>query len=159
MNEIKDLLKFKKVAFLTPFVQISIMILIFIAIAVLSKLSIIKTGLLFGKPNSFYKETLFAPIYEELIFRGVIFGLLLKNYSLVKSIIFTGLLFGIWHIKNLIFDDPIHVLKQVCYAGLFLSPVLCLITNETKTIWIGSIIHFLNNGTLFLLYYLEIQLN
>jgi membrane protease YdiL (CAAX protease family) len=52
-----------------------------------------KTGLLFGRPNSFYLETLFAPIYEEIIFRGVILGLLLKHYSLAKAIIFSSLLF------------------------------------------------------------------
>lgn len=86
-NIISEYLRFRKIWIFTPFIQIAIIILCFITIVIIGKLDLLKTGLLFGRPNSFYLETLFAPIYEEIIFRGVIFGLLLNRYSLIKSLI------------------------------------------------------------------------
>ena len=145
--------RFKKVWFLSPFIQILIMAILFISIVILGKLCIIKTGLLFGRPDSFYLETLFAPIYEEIIFRGIIFGLLLKHYSLVKAIIFSSILFGLWHLKNIFFVDTIQLLKQICYTGLIFGPIMCWITSKTKTIWIVSIIHYLNNAIAFFMVY------
>lgn len=149
--------RFKKVWFLSPFIQILIMAILFISIAILGKLCILKTGLLFGRPNTFYLETLFAPIYEEIIFRGIIFGLLLKHYPLAKAILFSSLLFGLWHLKNIFFIDTVEVLKQMCYTGFIFGPIMCLIAYKTKTIWIASIIHYLNNGiSFFIIYYTSI---
>lgn len=146
-------LRFKKVWFLSPFIQIVLLAILFISIAILGKLCIVKTGLLFGKPHSFYLETLFAPIYEEIIFRGIIPGLLLKHYSLAKAILFASLLFGLWHLKNIFFIDTVELLKQICYTGFIFAPIMCLITYKTKTIWIASIIHYVNNGIAFFMIY------
>jgi len=150
-----DYLKFKKVWILTPIAQITLMVLFFISIAILGKFCIIKTGLLFGKPNSFYLETLFAPIYEEIIFRGILLGLFMKQYSLIKSIVFTSILFGIWHLKNIFFVDIEELIKQIIYTGLVFGPVMCYLTYKTKTIWIASIVHYLNNFIMFLLVYFK----
>lgn len=148
-----EYLKFKKVWIFTPFVQISILILFFAIIAILGKMSVVKTGLLFGGPTSSYMAVLFAPVYEEIIFRGFIFGLLVKHFSLAKAIIYSSLLFGIWHLKNIFFVDPIYLVKQICYTGFIFAPIMCLITYRTKTIWIASILHYLNNVILFLMFY------
>jgi len=153
MDNTNEYLKFKKVWILTPFVQISILILFFLAIAILGKMCLVKTGLLFGKPLFFYLAVLFAPVYEEIIFRGFIFGLLAKHISLVKAIIYSSLLFGIWHLKNIFFVDTIFLVKQICYTGFIFAPIMCLITYKTKTIWIASILHYLNNFITFILFY------
>jgi len=150
-----DYLKFKKVWILTPFAQITLMVLFFISIAILGKFCLMKTGLLFGRPNSYYLETLFAPIYEEIIFRGIMLGLFLKQFSLFKSIVFTSILFGIWHLKNIFFVDVEDLIKQIIYTGLVFGPVMCFLTYKTKTIWIASIIHYLNNLIMFLLFFLK----
>ena len=131
------------------------MAILFISIAILGKLCIMKTGLLFGKPNTFYLETLLSPIYEEIIFRGVVFGLLLRHYSLIKAIIFSSLLFGLWHLKNIFFVDTVELLKQICYTGLIFGPIMSWITYKTKTIWISSIIHYLNNTIIFFMVYYD----
>jgi membrane protease YdiL (CAAX protease family) len=145
---------FKKAWYISPWLQVSLLLAAFIFIAVLGKFCLLKTGLLFGKPNSFYLETLFAPIYEEIIFRGIVLGALLKHFSVLKAIIFTSLLFGIWHLKNIFFVEPAEVLRQICYAGFVFGPVLAWATYRTQTIWIASVIHYINNGVLFLIYYL-----
>ena len=150
-----DYLKFKKIWILTPFFQVILMVLFFISIAILGKFCIMKTGLLFGKPNSFYLETLVAPIYEEIIFRGILLGLFLKQFSLFKSIVLTSILFGIWHLKNIFFVDIEELTRQIIYTGLIYSPVMCFLTYKTKTIWIASIIHYLNNFLVFLFVYLK----
>jgi membrane protease YdiL (CAAX protease family) len=153
MNEY---LKFKKIGMLTPFIQISLMVLFFVLITILGKLCIDKTGLLFGRPNSFYIETLFAPIYEEIIFRGIIFGLLLKQFSLVKSIVLSSILFGVWHLKNIFFVDTEQLIKQIIYTGFIFAPLMCYITYKTKTIWVASVFHYLNNFAMFLMFYLQL---
>lgn len=51
------------------------------------------TGLLFGLP---LRPTLvLGPIYEEVIFRGVILGALMKSVSWKKALIYSSLLFGL----------------------------------------------------------------
>lgn len=148
-----EYLKLKKIWILTPFIQVTIMILFFVAIAILGKMCVLKTGLLFGKPIFYYLAVLFAPVYEEIIFRGFIFGSLTKHFSLPKAIIYSSLLFGIWHLKNIFIADPVALVKQICYTGLVFAPIMCLITYKTKTIWIASILHYLNNFTTFILFY------
>lgn len=37
-------------------------------------------------------------LYEEMLFRGVIFGMLVRRYTPLKAAIWSSLLFGLWHI-------------------------------------------------------------
>lgn len=37
-------------------------------------------------------------LYEEVLFRGVIFGMLVRRYSPLKAAVWSSLLFGLWHI-------------------------------------------------------------
>lgn len=48
---------------------------------------------------AFILAVIAAPILEELIFRGIILDGLLKNYSLLKSILISSLLFGLVHLN------------------------------------------------------------
>lgn len=48
---------------------------------------------------SFISMVIAAPILEELIFRGIILKGLLKNYSPLKSILISSLLFGLIHLN------------------------------------------------------------
>ena len=143
--------QFKKIMFLTPFIQISILAILFIGTTILANQSYQKTGLLFGNPLFTYMGILFAPIYEEIIFRGIIFQKLLKGNSVFKAIILSSIIFGLWHIKNIFFQDMSHLISQVLYTTFIFGPLMCLIAYKTKTIWIGSIIHYLNNFIIFFL--------
>lgn len=150
-------IEFKKVGVVTPFVQILTMVLLFVLTAIIGKLYLVETGSLFGRPTSFYLETMFAPIYEEIIFRGLVFGLLLKNHSLLKAIVYSSLLFGLWHLKNIFFMEPLELIRQMIYTGLIFGPLMAWITFKTKTIWIAAILHYVNNGVVFLMMYQAIN--
>ncbi len=88
---------------------------------------------------------MFAPLYEEVLFRGVVLGSLLKNYSKKTAILTSALLFGLWHLKNFSTLEPTALLEQVLYTGLVLGPFLAWLTLKTKSIWMGVLIHTANN--------------
>lgn len=50
-------------------------------------------------PMSFFTMVVAAPIFEELIFRGIILDGLLKKYTPLKSILISALLFGLVHLN------------------------------------------------------------
>ncbi|MFN2987262.1 lysostaphin resistance A-like protein, partial [Escherichia coli] len=39
------------------------------------------------------------PIYEEIVFRGIIFGYLRKNFNIIVAILVQALIFGIMHLN------------------------------------------------------------
>ena len=89
-----------------------------------------------------------APIAEEIIFRGWLYGRtrekLLKKYSnkisVVISIILVSLLFGI-----------VHMQWNVGISVFALSLVLCALREITGTIHAGILLHMLKNGIAFYL--------
>ena len=89
-----------------------------------------------------------APIAEEIIFRGWLYGRtrekLLKKYSnnisVVISIILISLLFGI-----------VHMQWNVGISVFALSLVLCALREITGTIHAGILLHMLKNGIAFYL--------
>lgn len=139
-----DLFQFKKIWKISPFGQISLVIILFLATVFHGSIVYKETGLTqWGFPlNPFIY---FAPFYEEIIFRGFIFGTLLKNTSPKKAIVYSSILFGVWHFKNIFFLDPITLTKQILYTGLFFGPILAYITYKTRTIWPAVILHLFNN--------------
>lgn len=77
---------------------------------------------------------LFAPILEEILFRGVIF----KNdekLGFVFASVTSSLLFGFWH----------QTLSQIFLASV-LGFVSCYLYKETKSIFPSMLLHFINNA-------------
>jgi len=87
----------------------------------------------------------FAPIYEEIIFRGLILAGLMTIYSITTAIIISSILFGIWHLKNIFYLPKNQVIYQMLYTGLIFGPIAAYITVISGAIWIAVIIHQLNN--------------
>lgn len=77
---------------------------------------------------------LILPIFEEVFFRGVIFGYLRKNYKLITAIIIQALVFGCFHMS----------LVQGIYA-VFLGILIALLYNYTNSLYISIIFHGLFN--------------
>ena len=75
-----------------------------------------------------------APIFEELLFRGLILQTL-RRYGNVFAIIVTSLLFALMH-GNIPQAVPVF----------FLSVVICFAVIKTGSLWTGIAIHFLNNA-------------
>lgn len=76
----------------------------------------------------------FAPTFEEIFFRGVIFGYLKKNYNIVLAIILQALIFGILH-GNIV---------QGIYAFL-LGVILALIYYYTNSLYSSIVFHLVFN--------------
>jgi len=79
-----------------------------------------------------------APIFEELIFRGIILDGLLKKYGATKAILLSSLLFGIAHlnIPQFVVAFSVGVLMGWVYVN-------------TKNLWFTILIHFTCNLTSF----------
>lgn len=75
-----------------------------------------------------------APFIEEVLFRGIIFQALKKNFDIAISIVVQGLIFGLVHMNGI----------QVVYATL-IGIVCGYVVYRTGSIWSGVIIHIVNN--------------
>lgn len=79
--------------------------------------------------------SLLGPILEELLFRGAITKVLLQQYNPQKAIVFSALIFGLFHI------NPVQV------VGAFLSGLLfAWLYYHSRSIVPGVLIHILNNS-------------
>jgi membrane protease YdiL (CAAX protease family) len=92
---------------------------------------------------AFISLVIITPLYEELIFRGVLFSGLRKRLPFIVSAILASVVFGIAHMQlNLAIDT------------FALSMFLCLFVEKTKSIVPGIVLHALKNfiafGVLFL---------
>lgn len=79
-----------------------------------------------------------GPILEEVIYRGLIYGKLRKNHSLITSILTVSILFGF-----------LHGQWNVGVDVFALSVVACLMRETTGTIYAGIILHILKNTIAF----------
>ena len=86
---------------------------------------------------------LIAPIAEELIMRGWLYGKLRSKLGIVVSILITSVLFGF-----------LHGQWNVAVATFAMSIVLCGLREITGTIWSGVLLHILANGIAFYISYI-----
>lgn len=86
-----------------------------------------------------------APIAEELIMRGWLYGKLRNQWRAPVAIILTSLVFAI-----------LHGQWNVGVAVFALSVILCGLREVTGTIWSGMLLHMLSNGIAFYLLYVAI---
>ncbi|MFW5804170.1 MAG: type II CAAX prenyl endopeptidase Rce1 family protein [bacterium] len=84
---------------------------------------------------AFISIAIMPAIIEELVFRGVLFGQLLKLIHEKSVIIVTGILFAIIHFNFIGFIWLIP-------AGIYLG----WLRYKEHTIWYGSLCHFIHNG-------------
>lgn len=86
---------------------------------------------------------LIAPIAEELIMRGWLYGKLRSRLGLIASILITSLTFAV-----------LHGQWNVGVTVFALSIVLCSLREITGTIWSGMLLHILSNGIAFYAVYI-----
>mmetsp|Transcript_7660 Transcript_7660/g.10576 ORF Transcript_7660/g.10576 Transcript_7660/m.10576 type:complete len:288 (-) Transcript_7660:2-865(-) len=90
---------------------------------------------------------LFTPIQEEFIFRGYLFFLLLNRLSDTrKSVIWSNIVFGIFHIVNAFggSHSGLYVALQILLA-VMIGTVFGLRFAVTNSIWECVLLHMLNN--------------
>jgi uncharacterized protein len=86
-----------------------------------------------------------GPVFEEIVFRGLMVERLGLKYSFSAAVIFSSILFGFLHIN-------------VVGAALF-GFAMCLIYLKTGSLLAPAIIHMLNNLTAIVIAYLSYQID
>lgn len=91
---------------------------------------------------------------EEGIFRGLFIKIAEMRYSFTKAVVFSSLLFGIWHIaaplRNLmdgemsVIGTAMSSLMLILTAGIT-GAKFCLLVKITGSLWMSMADHFFNN--------------
>ena len=96
----------------------------------------------FDKIIAFIALVVIAPIIEEVIFRGWLYGKLRKKFIMPVAILLVSILFGVVHLQ---WNVGVNVFAT--------SVVLCLMREVTGTVYSGILLHMLKNGIAFFLLY------
>lgn len=101
----------------------------------------------FGKMAGYSANVtlLFVPIYEEILFRGILLKAFEKLWGWVAALVLSSILFGLWHLKNIFWLTPNELGIQIAYTAFIFGPIACLITVKTKSVWPAVILHYLHN--------------
>lgn len=82
---------------------------------------------------TFLSTAIFPAVFEELCYRGVVFSNM-REKSISKACIFTGLIFGISHLNG----------EQFFYA-FFMGVVFCVMVYKTGSVFASMLSHFTIN--------------
>lgn len=91
---------------------------------------------------AFVALVIFAPVFEEILFRGWLFGHLKNTTGKKLAIILTSIIFGIAHGQ---WNVGINV--------FCLSLILCCLRDLTDSIYASILLHMIKNGVAFYLMY------
>jgi membrane protease YdiL (CAAX protease family) len=93
---------------------------------------------------AFVTLVIIAPIAEELLFRGYLYGKLRNAVPIWAAILITSVLFGL-----------IHGQWNVAVDVFALSIVMCVLREVTGGIWAGILLHMLKNGLAFYILFIN----
>ena len=96
---------------------------------------------------AFIALVVLAPVAEEILFRGYLYGKLKKYVPVWVAIIVTSALFG-----------AVHGHWNVALDVFVLSIVLCSLREVTGNIWAGILLHMLKNGIAFYFLFINTSL-
>lgn len=92
---------------------------------------------------AFVALVVLAPVFEEIIFRGYLYGRLRENGSVWYSIVMSSLLFAALHFQP-------NVVVSVFVLSLFLG----FLREKFDSIWPGVMLHALKNGLAYALLFI-----
>lgn len=92
---------------------------------------------------TFFLVAVYAPMSEEIVFRGVLYQGFRNNSGAWKAMWYTGILFGIMHMN----------LNQAAYA-FAVGVIMVLLVEATGSLWSSVLYHIIFNGTSVCLLYL-----
>lgn len=94
---------------------------------------------------AFLALVVIAPIAEELIFRGWLYGKVRSKLPAWVGIVVVSALFGVLHLGF----DTSALQWNVAVNVFCMSVIMCLLREVTGTIWSGILLHMLKNGVAF----------
>jgi uncharacterized protein len=93
--------------------------------------------------------TILAPIAEELLFRGYLFGKLRRAVSAKVTIVLTALLFSSLHLIGFLADGEFQLQWSVMVDTFILAIGLVILREYTGSIWAGVLVHTIKNTIAF----------
>ena len=142
-KNIFEFFQFKNIFLMPPLGQIALITILYILTTIGCYFDYKMNGTMYGYPIG--TSMLFVPIYEELIFRGIILKFFEKNYGKIFAIIITSILFGLWHLKNIFWIDTQSLTEQIAFATFIFGPLTAWLVIKYRTLWPAVILHYLNN--------------
>lgn len=91
---------------------------------------------------AFIALVLIAPIAEELIMRGWLYGKIRNKLKMLPAMLLVSVVFGL-----------LHGQWNVAVTTFAMSIILCSMREMTGSIWSGMLLHMLSNGIAFYLLY------
>ena len=101
---------------------------------------------------AFITMVVLAPIAEELLFRGYLYGKLRKSFSIWLSVLVTSLAFGLAHLWAGT-NKPLQ--WSVAVDTFSLSLVICAAREYTGAVWVPMMTHVIKNGIAFYLLFIN----
>ena len=144
-----DLLAFRRAGVVTVAAQVATIVALYVATILLTHREYIAQGTVFGYPGPGF-VVLFAPIVEEVVFRGWILGQMAARLSRLSALIGSSLLFGLYHLRNVYWLETGPLVRSMAFTGLVLGPILGYVALRFRTLWPAVILHGVHN----LAYYL-----
>lgn len=93
---------------------------------------------------AFVTLVIVAPLAEEILFRGYLYGKLRKYLPIWAAVLLTSVLFGV-----------VHGQWNVAVDVFALSLVLCSLREITGSIWAGVLLHLLKNSVAYYLLFIN----
>ncbi len=93
---------------------------------------------------AFITLVVIAPLAEEVLFRGYLYGKLQNSVSVIPALLVTSLLFGSAHLLG-----GGDLQWNVAIDTFSLSVILCTLRSITGSIWAGVLLHMLKNAVAF----------
>lgn len=101
-----------------------------------------------GKIDIYYIITIvaLAPLFEELVFRGIILNDIKRRHNTLVAVIVSSVIFGLIHF---------NIVQSI--SATLMGAILAYVFLATKSIWAVVLLHFLQNGSslLYMHYYPE----
>lgn len=96
-----------------------------------------------------YVAGVYAAFMEEILFRGVIYGLSMAIWNdWWLALIISSFTFGIWHLKNFPWhQNHKRTWIQFLYTSLGYGPVFALMRIWSGDIYLGVLFHFITDAT------------
>lgn len=83
-----------------------------------------------------------APVWEETMFRGLLYPALRSRWGVAVAMLLTAFLFTLLHEFSRVIQDPRTFLLPIFYLGI----VLAFVRERTQSVVPGMVVHALHNG-------------
>jgi membrane protease YdiL (CAAX protease family) len=94
----------------------------------------------------FHNSSLAVSYWEELLFRGLLWGLVLTIWhDALAALVASSLLFGLFHLRNAWWSSRKQLLAQCLYTGLLFAPIVGGIRWWSGDIYFCIALHALHN--------------